>query len=185
MDLLHANSIQILDRPVEGLGAAGDALIAIRELDLIAVVDTARRQVVWTWGPGEIQRPHHPTLLEDGNILIFDNGSIRKYSRVIELEPRSRAITWQYVAECAIVVLLAPEGRRREASQRKRPDHRIARRPRVRGHAATASLVWEFYNPDVDERLRRRAEIYRMTRLEPSFVAAVRSRAGPHAGDGR
>jgi len=38
--------------------------------------------------------------------------------------------------------------------------------------------VWEFYNPDIDEKQRKRAEIYRMTRLETSFVEAIRARAG-------
>jgi len=177
MDLLHANSIQILDRRVEGLGAPGDVLIAIRELDLIAVVDPVRRAVVWTWGPGEVQRPHHPTLLDDGNILIFDNGSKRKYSRVIELDPRRRVITWQYVAEPRSDFFSHQKG-----AAQKLPNGNVLITDSLAGRAfevtRNGDLVWEYYNPDIDEKNRKRAEIYRMTRLEASFVEAARARAG-------
>jgi hypothetical protein len=177
MDLLHANSIQILDRRVEGLGAPGDALISIRELDLIAVIDLERRAVVWTWGPGEIQRPHHPTLLADGNLLIFDNGSMRKYSRVIELDPRSRVIKWQYVAKPPSDFFSHQKG-----AAEKLPNGNVLITDSLAGRVfevtRAGERVWEFYNPDIDEKQRKRAEIYRMTRLETSFVEAIRARAG-------
>jgi hypothetical protein len=55
--------------------------------------------VIWTWGPGELDRPHHATLLENNNILIFDNGSRRGYSRVLELNPVTGKVVWKYVAD--------------------------------------------------------------------------------------
>ncbi len=178
MDLLHANSIQILDRAVGGLGASGDALISIRELDLIAVVDLTREQVVWAWGPGEIQRPHHPTLLADGNLLIFDNGSQRKYSRVIELDPKSREITWEYVADPPSDFFTHQQG-----GVEKLPNGNYLVTESLKGRVfeitRAGDKVWEFYNPDVDPERKMRAAIYRMTRLEPAFVEAIRDRKRP------
>ncbi len=180
MDLLHANSIQILDRRIEGFGAPGDALISIRELDLIAVVDETREQVVWSWGPGEIERPHHPTLLANGSLLVFDNGSQRKYSRVLELEPRSRKITWQYVADPPAAFFTHQKG-----AVDKLPNGNYLITESLDGRVfeitRAGDTVWEFYNPDVDEARRMRGEIYRMTRLEPAFVAAMRKAALPQA----
>ena len=96
-DVFHANSVEILRRQVPGLGKAGDALISIRELDLVAVFDFDRLALGWEWGPGEIQRQHQPSLLPNGNVLIFDNGALRGYSRIVEVEPVSGEVVWQYV----------------------------------------------------------------------------------------
>src|SRR5262249_39379600 len=46
-------------------------------------------------------RQHAPTLLENGNVLIFDNGPHRlddsvPYSRVIEVNPATNEIVWKY-----------------------------------------------------------------------------------------
>jgi uncharacterized protein (UPF0248 family) len=97
-DVFHANSIELLSRDVEGLGTAGQALISLRELDLVAVVDLEALEVVWEWGPGELDRQHHPSLLPNGNVLIFDNGTSRRYSRIVEVEPASGEIVWEYRA---------------------------------------------------------------------------------------
>lgn len=40
--------------------------------------------------------PHAPTVLANGNILAFDNGRERGYSRVLEIDPRTRKIVWEY-----------------------------------------------------------------------------------------
>jgi hypothetical protein len=42
---------------------------------------------------------HNPTWQPDtGRILVFDNGSSRRlFSRVIEIEPDSQSVAWEYV----------------------------------------------------------------------------------------
>ena len=37
-----------------------------------------------------------PTMLASGNVLVFDNGVWRGYSRVIEMEPATSEIVWSY-----------------------------------------------------------------------------------------
>jgi len=38
-------------------------------------------------------------MLKNGNILIFDNGSGRGWSRIIEVNPIGKEIVWEYHAE--------------------------------------------------------------------------------------
>jgi hypothetical protein len=35
-------------------------------------------------------------MLANGNILLFDNGNRRSYSRVLEIRPEDQAIVWDY-----------------------------------------------------------------------------------------
>ncbi len=74
-------------------------LISFRILDTVALVDRSTGQFTWKWGPGNISHQHHPTYLENGNVLLLDNGSHRRglsYSRVIEVDPSTSEIVWQY-----------------------------------------------------------------------------------------
>jgi hypothetical protein len=82
----------------------GDVLGCFRTLDLVCIIDRATGRLKWKWGPGEIAHAHEPTLLENGNILLFDNGEHRRfakyaYSRVIEVDPRTSRIVWEYKAD--------------------------------------------------------------------------------------
>lgn len=74
----------------------GNLLVCFRNVNQIAVLAKDTYRVLWAWGEGELEWPHHPTMLEDGHILIFDNGVQRQYSRVVELDPESEVIVWEY-----------------------------------------------------------------------------------------
>ena len=46
-----------------------------------------------------ISHQHHPTYLDNGHILLFDNGCHRAgptFSRVIEVDPATNEIVWEY-----------------------------------------------------------------------------------------
>jgi len=79
----------------------GNIIFSYRELNTIGVIDKKSKRIVWTWGPGEILGQHDPIMLKNGHILLFDNGQHsedvkRGYSRIIELDPLSGKITWEY-----------------------------------------------------------------------------------------
>lgn len=99
-DWAHANTIEVL--PPTPLGEKdsrfkpGNLLFSLRHLDIIGVVDPEKDQIVWCYGPEILDGQHQPTMLENGNILIFDNGTYRGYSIVREIEPSSGEIVWQY-----------------------------------------------------------------------------------------
>lgn len=79
----------------------GDILTTLRHIDTIAIIDKGTGDIKWRWGVGELSMPHSPSLLNNGNILVFDNGNFRKrahqsYSRVVEVNPNTGEIEWEY-----------------------------------------------------------------------------------------
>lgn len=169
-DVFHPNSIEILQRPVAG-GQPGDVLICIRELDLVAIVNLDRKEVVWEWGPGELDAPHHPSILKNGNILVFDNGRARKWSRVVEVDPETNEIVWQYRAEGFFSKL-------RGAAQRLANGNTLiteSAKGRVFEVTPDGEVVWDFWNPEITEAGKRR-QIYRMFRLDPGTATSDRLR---------
>ena len=99
-DWAHTNTVEAL--PDNDLGKtdadfrAGNVLFSSRNLHTIGIIDYRSRQIVWAFGQGELDGQHMPTMLPNGRILLFDNGTVRGYSRVIEIDPLSRDITWEF-----------------------------------------------------------------------------------------
>jgi len=169
VDIFHANTLEVIERDVYAGGRQlfkkGDLLVCFRNLDLIAVIDPEKERMKWTWGPGEVMRPHHPSLLANDNILIFDNGRAeRKYSRVIEMEPATGKIVWEYRSD-------PPEefySRIRGSAQRlPNGNTLIMESSDARAFEVTKDgrVVWEFYGTAVEPEKKRRRPIYRITRL--------------------
>ena len=79
----------------------GRVLMSFRCIDTIAIVDRASGNIDWRWGPGNIAGQHDPTWIEDGTVLVFDNGAHRRnttidYSRVVQVDPATDEIVWEY-----------------------------------------------------------------------------------------
>lgn len=98
-DVLHANTLEIVPAHPGGLWDDGDVLVAVRELDLIAVVSPRAGTVRWWWGPGQLSGPHQPSVLPGGTVLVFDNGRAARRSRVLEINPGTGEIVFTYVAD--------------------------------------------------------------------------------------
>lgn len=100
VDLFHCNSVEPMTRDdlfgAHRLYAPEHVLICSRHQNRIAIVNTRTRSLVWAWGRGELDGPHDATLLPSGNILVFDNGLFRGWSRVLEIDPRTERIVWKY-----------------------------------------------------------------------------------------
>jgi hypothetical protein len=163
-DLIHANTIEIIGRDIDDVFKKGNILFCARTLDMVGVIDAEKKALLWTWGPGELEHPHHPTLLESGNILIFDNGVRRRYSRVVELDPQTGRIVWEYAAE-------PKEGffsQRAGASQRLPNGNTLitsSDEGRVFEVTHDGQIVWEFYSPEMRADKGERSAIYRMMRI--------------------
>ena len=76
----------------------GNIVFSYRSCDVIGVIDRPSGEILWAWGPGVLDGQHKPHMLPNGNLLIFDNGTLRGYSRVIELNPLTEEIEWEYTA---------------------------------------------------------------------------------------
>lgn len=162
-DILHVNSLQIIAQDFPPLFKKGNILFCAKMLDLVGVMDLEQEKLTWSWGGNYLDEPHHPTLLENGNILIFDNGTSRKYSRVLELDPSTKEIVWKY------------EGLPREAffsswggaCQRLPNGNTLitdSSQGRIFEITRDGEIVWDFYNP-LKARNGKRATIYRMSRI--------------------
>ena len=79
----------------------GRALVSFRSPSRVCVVDKASGAIEWKFGAGTLAQQHDPSILPNGNALIFDNGTHRAdtpftYSRVIEVDPATDRIVWSY-----------------------------------------------------------------------------------------
>ncbi len=170
----HLNSIQILPDTALGLKnknfQKGNWLICLRDVDLILILDKDTHKVVWSWGPGELDRPHMPRMLNNGNILVYDNGMHRTYSRLVVVNPVSRKIVWEYKAS-------PPENfhSKIEGSSQLLANGNFLICEATNGRAFEITpggeIVWEFLNPEVGKN-GRRMTIYRMLRIPKEEVSS-------------
>ncbi len=85
------------------LAPVGDdkVLFSFRNISTVGIIDKGSGDIVWEMGYETLAQQHDPSILPNGNVLIFDNGSHRRdaglpYSRVIEVNPASNDIVWEY-----------------------------------------------------------------------------------------
>jgi hypothetical protein len=176
LDLLHANTAGMLNRDVPGFCEKGDVLICMRNLELVLVFDYRAGRIKWEYyGNGVWQHPHEPMLLDNGNLLVFDNGYNRKYSRIIELDPITKEIVWEYKAD-------PPESFYTEVrgSNQRFPNGNTLVTERDSGRVfevtTDGTIVWEWYNPLFSQD-GKRAIIYRMKRLDRELSAKLLDKA--------
>lgn len=90
-DLFHPNDIEVLDAGLAGAFPdfrAGDLLISLRTLDLVAILDRQTRRPLW-WRHGPWVRQHDPDFLPDGTISIYNNNTGRGRSEIVRIDPRT------------------------------------------------------------------------------------------------
>ena len=178
LDPLHANTVFWIARPelaaVNPLFQIGRVLVTIRYLDSVALFDLEQKRCVWAFGAGELQGPHDASVLANGHILVLDNGyDERGWSRVVELDPLSGRIVWQYRApepkdfftSGRGTVQALPNGDVLVGNSNSGEAFEITR---------AGEIVWRYLNPFVDERGAR--GVIRVERYEPAFVAPFLTR---------
>jgi uncharacterized protein (UPF0248 family) len=79
----------------------GDILASYRPTSTVVRISRKTGEILWKLGSPTVAGQHAPTLLRNGNILIFDNGVHRlddsmPFSRVIEVNPVTNEIVWKY-----------------------------------------------------------------------------------------
>lgn len=171
-DYYHLNSIQALPDTSLGLKdkrfQKGNWLIGTRNVNLIFILDKDNQKIVWSWGPGVLDGPHMPRMLNNGNILIYDNGYNRNYSRVIMIDPESGKIVWEYKAT-------PPESfySKEGGSSQLLGNGNFFIFDTENGRAfeitPTGQIVWEYYIPEIMN--GKRKGIYRMLRIPKEEVS--------------
>ncbi len=173
-DIIHTNSLQILPASSHDLWEAADLLLCIRELNVMVIVRATTGEVLWAWGTDKLQKPHHATYLDDGNILVFDNGKDRKRSRILEVDPRTGAIEWSYGSSAGQKFFTATRG-----GCQKLPNGNVLIAETNEGHVfevtAAGEIVWEYF--DTTRLGQKRGAIYRMTRHPHTDLEGLLHRA--------
>lgn len=88
---------------INGVDKTRDGLImmSLRTTSGVIAVEPISKTVKWKIGSDIVAQQHTPVEMENGDILIFDNGNLRPgnvspYSRVITVNPQTHDITWEY-----------------------------------------------------------------------------------------
>ncbi len=148
-DLFHTNSIQYINTGIERENSVfhnGNVLISMRNTDIIAVIDIKAEKVVWAL-TGQWHRQHEATLLDNGNILLFDNMSKKDFSQIIEFDPFSLQIKWSYGEDIGQPFYSEYCG----TNQRLLNGNTLiteSNSGRAFEITSSGEIVWEFYNPN-------------------------------------
>lgn len=180
-DYYHLNSLQILpDNPLGQIDKRfqrGNWLISLRNADLVLILDRDTKEIVWDYGPGEIVRQHMPRMLENGNIMIYDNGVRRPtklnraYSRIIEVNPITEEIVWEYRGseDKPFFSILSGSAQRLSNGNTLIMESNNGRAFEV---TREGDIVWEWYNPTINKQ-GQRAIVYRMIRYSEEEIAQL------------
>lgn len=151
-DIFHTNTISVLDGSLDRLTPwfkAGNVLISLLKLDIVAIVDPARRTVVWAESGrnNSLWRAQHdPKLLPNGNLLIFDNAGQFDRSKALEYDPLKRRAVWSYTGNDDGDLYSRTCG-----TCQRLPNGNTLITESDNGRAIEVTpdkkIVWEFYNP--------------------------------------
>lgn len=164
----HVNGIDVNDD--------GDIVFSARHNDRVCVISGETGEISFKFDKAVGQ--HHPTWVNEGKIQVFDNGEAG--SRVIEIDPGTSEIVWQYhgipqaqffsghisgasrMASGNVLICEGTSGRLFEVN---------------RAH----EVVWEWINPFLNNNRRGEAtvSIYRAHRYEVGHPALVGQELDP------
>ncbi len=130
----------------------GNILICLSRTHNLYIIEKATGKIKWQWGVKELAHPHHATMLDNGNILVFDSG-LHPYgvmpggfSRLIEIDPRENKMVWEYKGAAALFFYSTFMG-----SCQRLPDGNTlvteSQTGRVFEITDNNEIVWEYINP--------------------------------------
>ncbi|MEO0649330.1 MAG: arylsulfotransferase family protein [Planctomycetota bacterium] len=176
LDFFHANSLAPVGDAVsarsEGRWRPDDWVVCIRNRNLVLIVRWEERRVVDHFGSDLLDWPHHPTPLSNGTVLVYDNGKHRGATRVLEFDPATGEIAWQYPQRPDAELLSSPE---MGSCQRLENGNTLiaeSHSGRVFEVTRTGEVVWDWYTPVVSN--GRRENLYRAEKLDPKVLERLR-----------
>lgn len=181
-DYYHLNAISIL--PENDLSKKykafqkGNWLISFRHGSMLFILDKDTKNIVWRaiddQIEGSLQGQHSPFMRPNGNILIYENGRYRNKTRIIEIEPISLKIVWEYSPDDFFSLS--------QGYLQLLPNNNLliteSEKGRVFELNKDKEIVWEYYHPEVQNKTNSnykesygtRQWIYRMTRYPKEFI---------------
>ncbi len=171
-DNFHTNTIEVFEGDlahISTLFRKGNVLVSMRNFNTIAIVDLSAEKVVWALS-GMWKFQHQPTLLENGNLLLFDNKGHKDESKVIEFDPFTQHVEWHYAGNRSRTFFSEASG-----SCKRLPNGNTLITESTRGRAFEVTpdneIVWEFFNPhragENDELI---ATLFELIRIPPGYL---------------
>jgi hypothetical protein len=173
-ELFHANTLVVFDGKLEHISPLfkkGNIMLSSLWLSTIFIIDMENEKIVWALGSGMWTRQHQPELLDNGNILIFNNIYKKNASQILEFEPFTQKIIWDYRGDSKNFFYSQTCG-----SNQRLPNGNtlISETDNGRAFEVTADghIAWEFLNPyRAGKKNRLIACIPEMIRLSPEAGA--------------
>jgi len=170
-DIFHTNALEILDGRLESRLPAfkkGNALISLHALDIVAVLDMEKEEIVWALA-GMWDRQHDSRTLDNGDLMVFNNNAGKEISEVLEFNPETQQIVWSFKGSADYPFYSHNCG----AAQRL-PNGNTLISESNNGKAFEVTpdktIVWEYVSPwRAGENNEYIANLFEMTRLSPDF----------------
>lgn len=147
-NILHANTIESIDGTLVyryPMFKRGHILISLREIHTIAVIDLEQEKVTWAL-TGMWKYQHEPSLLTNGNLLLFDNRGSNGKSKIVEFNPLTQEVVWTYKGTPVQEFLSMTAG-----TTQRLPNGNTLVTESNNGRAfevtSAGEIVWEYYNP--------------------------------------
>ena len=173
-DIFHTNTLEIFDGKLSHkstLFKKGNVMVSFLTIDTIAIIDLESEEVVWVLGSGMWKKQHQPTLLDNGNILIFDNLFQENASKITEFNPFTQEIMWEYTANKAENFFSRFCG-----SNQRLPNGNTLISETDNGRAFEVTynkeIVWEYVNPHrAGEKNELIASVPEVIRVDPEYCS--------------
>ena len=168
-DIFHTNTIKLIDGKLADthpMFKKGHILLSMREIHTIAVVDPEQGKVTWAI-TGMWKYQHDPRILDNGNMLLFDNRGNNGKSKIIEFNPLTQEVVWSYKGDPEDAFYSKVGG-----TNQRLPNGNTLMMESTYGRAfevtPAGKIVWEFLNPQrAGEHNELIATLYRFIRLRP------------------
>ena len=164
-DILHTNTVEMIDDRLASrspLFKSGQVLVSVLNLNTIAVIDMDTQKVIWAM-TGMWKWQHQPTVVDNGNMLLFDNVGHFGQSKVIEFDPITQEVLWLHGGSEA-----NPFFSHNCGSNQRLPNGNTLITESTQGRAfeltPDSDIVWEFLNP------RRTGESNKKIAVIPELV---------------
>jgi hypothetical protein len=152
---LHLNAIEEIP--------GGDLVLSFNTLSALIIVERTTGAVTWRQEP-QTSGQHNPTWLDTGRVLVFDNGSRRNFSRVIEIDRARNEVAWEYTGSPRDSFFsMNVSGAQRLANANTLITE--GRSGRIFEVTLGGDVVWEYINPyEVVHRGQRSRAVFRAYR---------------------
>ncbi|MFN0196559.1 MAG: arylsulfotransferase family protein [Planctomycetaceae bacterium] len=175
-DVMHTNTVDVIENDITYndniIFKAGQVLLCMRHLNLVSVLDVEAESFVWFYGNNDLEGPHHPSMIEDGTLLIFDNGTRRGYSRIVEVDPVNRQINKEIKSLGGESFFTASRG-----SVQQLPQGNVliveSEKGRVLELSLAGDIVWEFLSFPSQTHPGQRELLYRMPRITDPDILRI------------